>query len=316
MEFNYTDVNETCQNELGDVIPCNSSNCVPGATDDREILALKVFMTVIYTVIFITGFLGNMCTCLVISQNRYMQTATNYYLFSLAVSDLLFLMLGFPDEMNKTWNKRNYVFGAAFCWLRGLGAETCANASILIIVAFTVERWIALCHPFSRAHHSGTRLGRVTKIICTLWVLGLIFAVPQVTLLGMVQEVTCDGQPIPDEQICSIDQEYNNYARYAFQASTFLLFVLPMVIISFLYIRICLSLSRSERYFDGDTKLSYRSTMSKNRRTLPEQAAQELGDDQDPGRPSTSQVHRTGVENSKANVIKMLGMCNLFVQYN
>ena len=48
----------------------------------------------VYISIFISGIIGNIFTCIVIVRNRYMHTATNYYLFSLAVSDILILLLG------------------------------------------------------------------------------------------------------------------------------------------------------------------------------------------------------------------------------
>ena len=48
----------------------------------------------VYGLIFISGTVGNICTCIVIVRNSYMQTATNYYLFSLAISDVLILILG------------------------------------------------------------------------------------------------------------------------------------------------------------------------------------------------------------------------------
>jgi hypothetical protein len=306
-----------CKNESGMLFPCNNTVpiCEENEPDYNYLLTINVVMTVIYTVIFITGFLGNICTCLVISRNRHMQTATNYYLFSLAISDLLFLLLGFPDEMNKTWNSNSYVFGSTFCWLRGLGAETSANASILIIVAFTVERWIALCHPFSRAHHGGSDgLGRATRAICGLWVLGFIFAIPQVAHVGLVPEVTCDGQPKPDEMICSVDPAYNSYARIAFQASTFLLFVFPMIIISFLYIKICVSLAKSNSYFGRQqSRLSYQSSTVAAKGRInndPGSAADALTARNACQRLSSSNAvssYRAGPESSKSNVVKMLG---------
>jgi hypothetical protein len=54
----------------------------------------SVILILVYSVIFFTGVVGNVCTCLVIIKNKRMHTATNYYLFSLAVSDLLTLILG------------------------------------------------------------------------------------------------------------------------------------------------------------------------------------------------------------------------------
>ena len=51
-------------------------------------------MTIIYATMFITGVLGNLAVCVVIIKNRSMHTAINYYLFSLAISDLIILLLG------------------------------------------------------------------------------------------------------------------------------------------------------------------------------------------------------------------------------
>jgi len=53
-----------------------------------------ITLTVVYGVIFVTGLLGNACTCVVIATNGHLHTATNYYLFSLAISDLVMLILG------------------------------------------------------------------------------------------------------------------------------------------------------------------------------------------------------------------------------
>ena len=59
-------------------------------------LPLEVVLpiTIVYVIIFVTGVVGNVAVCLVIIRNPGLQTATNYYLFSLAVSDLAVLVLG------------------------------------------------------------------------------------------------------------------------------------------------------------------------------------------------------------------------------
>ena len=56
-------------------------------------------MTMVYVLLFLTGVLGNLAVCLVIVRNRSMHTATNYYLFSLAMADLVILILGLPNEL-------------------------------------------------------------------------------------------------------------------------------------------------------------------------------------------------------------------------
>ena len=51
-------------------------------------------LSLVYGTIFISGVIGNLATCIVISRNAILQTATNYYLFSLAISDLMTLVIG------------------------------------------------------------------------------------------------------------------------------------------------------------------------------------------------------------------------------
>ncbi|CAG9782614.1 unnamed protein product [Diatraea saccharalis] len=51
-------------------------------------------ISVVLLVIFVTGVAGNAAVCVVIVRHPAMHTATNYYLFSLALSDLLLLLFG------------------------------------------------------------------------------------------------------------------------------------------------------------------------------------------------------------------------------
>lgn len=61
---------------------------------EPEPLFVLILVTICYSLIFIAGILGNVITCTVISRNKSMHTATNYYLFNLAISDLILLLSG------------------------------------------------------------------------------------------------------------------------------------------------------------------------------------------------------------------------------
>lgn len=63
------------------------------STNNSDIVLFSI-ITIFYAIIFIAGVLGNLITCIVISRNKFMHTATNFYLFNLAVSDLLLLLSG------------------------------------------------------------------------------------------------------------------------------------------------------------------------------------------------------------------------------
>lgn len=100
----------------------------------RDSLGIVIPITVLYCLIFVTGVIGNITTCIVISRNKSMHTATNYYLFSLAISDFVLLVSSVPVEIFIIWYKYPYVFGETFCILRGVAAEASANATVLTIL--------------------------------------------------------------------------------------------------------------------------------------------------------------------------------------
>ncbi|EFN86683.1 pyrokinin-1 receptor [Harpegnathos saltator] len=201
----------------------------------RDSLFIVIPVTVIYASIFLTGIVGNVSTCIVIARNKSMHTATNYYLFSLAVSDLLLLVSGLPAEMYLVWCKYPYIFGEGFCVLRGLASETSANASVLTIAAFTVERYVAICHPF--LSQTLSKLSRAIRLILVIWLVALSFALPQALQFGVVRH-----SRNPDLIMCTVKR---NIIEHSFELSTFLFFVMPMCMITVLYALIGLKLRRS-----------------------------------------------------------------------
>ena len=81
------------------------------------------------------------------------------------------------------WSPKPYELGEVFCIARGLAAETSTNASVLTIAAFTVERYIGICHPIRS--QTMEQLGRVLKIIVAVWVVACMGAVPQAIQYGI-----------------------------------------------------------------------------------------------------------------------------------
>lgn len=84
---------ENLSNLLGSGNGTNASTMASDSPGD-ESLTLRTAFTICYALIFVAGVLGNLITCIVISRNNFMHTATNFYLFNLAVSDLILLLSG------------------------------------------------------------------------------------------------------------------------------------------------------------------------------------------------------------------------------
>ncbi|XP_063169223.1 thyrotropin-releasing hormone receptor-like [Candoia aspera] len=137
-----------------------------------SILEYKTISVFLVLAICGIGIIGNAMVVTVVLTTRDMRTPTNCYLVSLAVADLIVLVAaGLPnvsDSLAGTW-----IYGFAGClgitYFQYLGI----NASSCSITAFTVERYIAICHPI-KAQTVCTR-SRAKRIIAFVWTLTSVY---------------------------------------------------------------------------------------------------------------------------------------------
>uniref|UniRef100_A0A672HGZ4 Neuromedin-U receptor 1-like n=1 Tax=Salarias fasciatus TaxID=181472 RepID=A0A672HGZ4_SALFA len=195
---------------------------------------------VAYLAVFLVGVLGNSLTCAVILCYKVMQTPTNYYLLSLAASDLLVLLLGMPLELYDLWRNYPFLLGEGGCYFKTFLFETVCFASILNVTALSVERYVAVVHPL-RVKRMATR-AHVKRVILLLWALSMLCAVPNTSIHGIGQLPPKFGRHFPRSAMCYIQQPriYN----WVILVSTLVFFLLPMLVISVLYLLIGLRLRR------------------------------------------------------------------------
>lgn len=125
--------------------------------------------------IFFISLVSNILTIVVILRTKFLHTKTNFYLCSLAISDLLLLLFSLPHhfvvELHPRWwpTEQDWV-----CKGRNLVKESATNASILTIMAFTFERYMAICKPFRPCGSLNPR--KVVGHILLIWSLSIGFA--------------------------------------------------------------------------------------------------------------------------------------------
>lgn len=158
---------------------------------------------VTYLSIFLMGVLGNSLTCAVILHYRVMQTPTNYYLLSLAASDLLVLLLGMPLELYEMWQNYPFLLGEGGCYFKTFLFETVCFASILNVTALSVERYLAVVHPLMVKHL--TTRSHVKKVISLLWLLSMLCAVPNTSVHGIEVLAPKFGREFPRSAICGME---------------------------------------------------------------------------------------------------------------
>uniref|UniRef100_UPI003AAF4AF6 thyrotropin-releasing hormone receptor b n=1 Tax=Centroberyx gerrardi TaxID=166262 RepID=UPI003AAF4AF6 len=187
----------------------------------------KVLSSLLLFLICALGIVGNVMVILVVLTTKHMRTPTNCYLVSLAVADLMVLTAaGLPSITDSIFG--SWVFGHYGCLCITYFQYLGINASSCSITAFTIERYIAICHPI-KAQFLCT-LSRAKKIILFVWVFTSLYCVMwfylsdiQELVYDNVTIVTC-GYKVPRQFYLPI---------YFFDFGIF--FVLPLLLSAILY---------------------------------------------------------------------------------
>ncbi|XP_015788297.1 neuromedin-U receptor 2-like [Tetranychus urticae] len=210
-----------------------------------------ILLTFVYSLIFILGVIGNTATILVILRFKYMQSVTNLYLLNLAIADLLTLCAAMPLELYQLWHQYPWELGGLPCLLKVLIPETTANASILTLVAFTLERYSAICGspktPPPNINSSSSTRNRFTRNTVLIWLLGLLGAVP-LALYTRINYLYIDDEPLIESAWCGLP--FNDPDRTwetIMLTSTIIFFIFPLLIICLLYYFIAITLKKATR---------------------------------------------------------------------
>ncbi|KAM9798564.1 thyrotropin-releasing hormone receptor [Neosynchiropus ocellatus] len=165
--------NLTSENMSGENVTSVPDNATLGLWTDYTV-EYKVVSVFLVCLICGVGIVGNVMVIMVVLTTKHMRTPTNCYLVSLAAADLMVLTAaGLPNISDALYGQ--WVYGYIGClgitYFQYLGI----NASSCSITAFTVERYIAICHPI-KAQFLCT-LSRAKRIILLVWTLTSIYCV-------------------------------------------------------------------------------------------------------------------------------------------
>ncbi|XP_060714383.1 neuromedin-U receptor 2 [Tachysurus vachellii] len=244
-EFDFTPCNISSFNHTGN----GSGFCQPQTMEDillrllgprRSPFFLPVTLTYIF--IFVTGVLGNLLTCTVITKHKKMRTPTNLYLFSLAISDLLVLLFGMPLEIYDLWQNYPFPFGEIICCFKIFLFETVCFASVLNVMVLSIERYVAVVHPLKTRYAITNK--HAQRVIGGVWAVSLVCAIPNTSLHGLHYYYL--PEKVLESATCNLLKPQWIY-NLVIQVTTILFYFIPMTVISVLYIVIGIRLGREQR---------------------------------------------------------------------
>ncbi|XP_070206319.1 C-C chemokine receptor type 1-like [Littorina saxatilis] len=125
----------------------------------------------------VIGFVGNIISVRIWVMRRMRKcNSSASYLATLAVSDLLFLLLVIPNELWYAWLVSSLEL-QGWCQLWNVLYMTTQYFSLLLVCAFTLERFLSVCRPFDCQRFAKT--SRSAKVIVGIFCVSVLLSLPQ-----------------------------------------------------------------------------------------------------------------------------------------
>lgn len=178
--------------------------------------------TAFLILIMIVTFLGNFMVCLTVYLHRRLRSVTNYFIVSLAVSDLLVSLLSLPFRINQTLDNGTWCLGYNLCATWIIVDLICSCASICNLAAISVDRYIAIVHPFRYHSLMTTTVGWI--VIGIVWTYSVAWAG-----LSSLNWTEPGEPPFMPESVCA------KRDKIFYTVVTVFAFYLPLTIVVVMY---------------------------------------------------------------------------------
>uniref|UniRef100_A0A3P8TNS0 Opioid receptor delta 1 n=1 Tax=Amphiprion percula TaxID=161767 RepID=A0A3P8TNS0_AMPPE len=167
--------------------PPKSNETSRVATRDTTSLIIAVCITALYSLICVVGLLGNVLVMYGVVRYTKMKTATNIYIFNLALADALAtstLPFQSAKYLMSTW-----PFGELLCKVVIAIDYYNMFTSIFTLTMMSVDRYIAVCHPVKALDFRTPTKAKLINVC--IWILSSAVGVP--VMIMAVTKVTDKG---------------------------------------------------------------------------------------------------------------------------
>ena len=141
---------------------------------------------------------------------------------------------GLPNELSIFWHQYPDMFGDCFCRLRSFLSEAASYASVLTILAFSLERYLAICRPLYVFPLGDLRRAALVSSAC--WSVALAASVPHAlyTKINYLPFPYPAGPPAPESAFCAMLDIPAGYPVH--QLSFLVFFLVPILLLTYLYV--------------------------------------------------------------------------------
>ncbi|KAI8478613.1 hypothetical protein Bbelb_436470 [Branchiostoma belcheri] len=148
------------------------------ATGKRIVEGVRILFIIVYIVVMLLGMCGNAFVCWTIWRNRLLHNAAHYFIANLAVSDLLVSAVVVPLTL-VTHVGDPALLSQPLCTIANYMQPVCVSASVLTLVAISLERFYAIVQPIRNLANSRIfPVNRVRNTIIAVWLVPVLVLSP------------------------------------------------------------------------------------------------------------------------------------------
>ncbi|XP_058476890.1 pyroglutamylated RF-amide peptide receptor isoform X1 [Solea solea] len=206
----------------------------------------KTTFVVMYVVIFVLALTGNSLVIYIVVKKRAIQTATDIFICSLAVSDLLITFFCIPFTLLQNISSE-WFGGVLVCKTVPFVQTTAIVTGILTMTCIAIERYQGIVFPLKMRRQYSSK--RAYKMLGLVWIASMIVGSPML----FVQQLEVKYDFLYDHyHVCCQESWHSLTHRQAY--TTFImvaLFLLPLAAMLFIYTRIGIELWIRNRVGDS-----------------------------------------------------------------
>ena len=220
----------------------NNSTDPFGHQGDREQVAYE-FKAVFYVaicVVALVSVIGNILEIITFVTTQNLRTSTNYYITSMAVSDLLFVAASGGRYTRSRYSASEESLSSFECKLSTYLSTVSYSVSIASLVLISVDRFVATVFPM-KVTLITPRIR--TAFILLTWVIPVVYVVPYLLFSRIAKEH--EGPYLCANDMVRVVSTIYHTAGFV------LLYLAPLIIITILNSRIMKSLRRTNPVIQG-----------------------------------------------------------------
>lgn len=203
-------------------------------------LTISIIVPIFFSLIGITGFVGNLLVVITVVCNQQMRNTTNLLIFNLSFADLLFVCFCIPFTA-VDYSFGQWPFGESWCKMVQYLISVTAYISIYTLVLMSLDRFMAVCYPVSRVRNERNAL--ISIVI--LWAVVLIINVPTYLAHGLHEYSDLDHTRNFTSCMFLVEDNalltWSTFHIVMFASS----YLLPLILISGLYLVMLMRLWKS-----------------------------------------------------------------------